>query len=107
MDIAVLLKGFSTLSWAAVAGLIIYAIVRSSRGRGIKSLSGVIIAVVVAAVIITTLSAGLVFIRPEERGVVLSAVASEGYRQEVLTPGLRWVIPFAETVITYPISKQT
>jgi regulator of protease activity HflC (stomatin/prohibitin superfamily) len=27
--------------------------------------------------------------------------------QQALDPGLRWVIPFAESVIVYPISKQT
>jgi regulator of protease activity HflC (stomatin/prohibitin superfamily) len=50
---------------------------------------------------------GLVFIRPEQRGVVLSAVAPDGYRTEALTPGLHWVIPFFESVVVYPIYRQT
>jgi len=64
-------------------------------------------AAVVAAIVLTAVSAGLVFIQPEERGVVISAVAPEGYRSDALQPGLHWIIPFAENVIRYPISRQT
>jgi regulator of protease activity HflC (stomatin/prohibitin superfamily) len=39
--------------------------------------------------------------------VVISAIAPEGYRQEALQPGLNWIVPFFETVNTYPISRQT
>jgi len=49
----------------------------------------------------------LVFIQPDERGVVMSAVAAKGYREQTLQPGLRWVIPFAENVRFYSISRQT
>jgi hypothetical protein len=35
---------------------------------------------VVVAIVLTTASAGMVFIQPEERGVVISAVAPGGYR---------------------------
>ena len=59
------------------------------------------------AVILTTISAGLVFIQPEERGVVISAVAPKGYREQALQPGLRWIVPFLENVTTYPIFQQT
>jgi len=58
-------------------------------------------------VLLNTLSAGLVFIQPQERGVVISAVAPKGYREDVLQPGLRWVVPYAESVKTYSISKET
>ncbi len=53
------------------------------------------------------MSAGLVFIEPEERGVVISALTPEGYREEPVTPGLRWIVPFMERVARYPISRQT
>jgi regulator of protease activity HflC (stomatin/prohibitin superfamily) len=55
----------------------------------------------------TTVSAGLVFIQPDERGVVISAVAPKGYREQALEPGLHWIIPFLENLITYPNHKQT
>jgi len=54
----------------------------------------------------TTVSAGLVFIQPTERGVVISALV-DGVRPEPLQPGLKWVVPFLENVITYPITRQT
>ncbi|MFN2282185.1 MAG: SPFH domain-containing protein, partial [Anaerolineales bacterium] len=49
----------------------------------------------------------LVFIQPQERGVVISAIEPKGYREDILQPGLRWVIPYAENVKTYSISKNT
>jgi regulator of protease activity HflC (stomatin/prohibitin superfamily) len=39
--------------------------------------------------------------------VVISAVSPQGYRQVALEPGLHWIIPFFESVVTYPISQQT
>jgi regulator of protease activity HflC (stomatin/prohibitin superfamily) len=38
--------------------------------------------------------------------VVISAL-QEGVRPEGLQPGLNWVVPYFENVITYPISRQT
>jgi regulator of protease activity HflC (stomatin/prohibitin superfamily) len=54
----------------------------------------------------TVLSAGLFFIEPDERGVVISAVEG-GVRPEPLQPGLNWVVPYLEAVITYPITRQS
>jgi len=67
----------------------------------------VVLGIVGIAVLLTIVAAGLVFIQPEERGVVISAFAEKGYREQALQPGLNWVIPFAETVVIYPISRQT
>ena len=39
--------------------------------------------------------------------MVISAIDPKGYREQALEPGLHWVIPFAESVVTYPISRQT
>ncbi|MPM45281.1 hypothetical protein SDC9_91967 [bioreactor metagenome] len=80
---------------------------RSTRKNPLKKGGRYIVIALVAAFVLTTLSSGLVFINPEERGVVISAVSPTGYRADALTPGLRWIIPFAETVVRYPISKQT
>jgi regulator of protease activity HflC (stomatin/prohibitin superfamily) len=52
-------------------------------------------------------SIGMVFIEPQERGVVISAVSPLGYREQALQPGLQWIIPGLENVKLYPISKQT
>jgi len=107
MNIAVAIKAFVSILWMVVIGLIILAVARASRGYKVRSISMTILAVAIVAVILTSISAGLVFIQPEERGVVISAVSPNGYRLQPLQPGLNWIIPFMENVIVYPISRQT
>jgi regulator of protease activity HflC (stomatin/prohibitin superfamily) len=107
MNIAILLRGAATLSWLAAIAVIVFAAVRSARGQRFRPAAGLVAGAVVLALLLTTIGAGLVFIQPEERGVVVSAVAAEGYRETALRPGLHWIIPFAENVIRYPISRQT
>jgi regulator of protease activity HflC (stomatin/prohibitin superfamily) len=80
---------------------------RASRRQPTRGLSTAILGLSIGAVLLTSVSAGLVFIEPEERGVVISAVAPGGYREQELQPGLRWIIPFLERVVRYPISRQT
>jgi regulator of protease activity HflC (stomatin/prohibitin superfamily) len=107
MNIATVLRALSSISWVLALGVIVLAVMRSAQGRSFKAAAGLVIGAIVAALVLTTISAGLVFLQPEERGVVISAVAAKGYRDTVLQPGLRWVIPFAENVVIYPISRQT
>jgi regulator of protease activity HflC (stomatin/prohibitin superfamily) len=107
MNVAQMLQGLATLSWVVAIAVIALAVARAARGRALKGAAGIVLATIVAAILLTSVSAGLVFIRPEERGVVISAAAPGGYRPDALTPGLHWVIPFFENVIVYPISRQT
>ncbi len=107
MNIAVLIKSLSSLTWLLAIGVIILVVVRASRGRPMKKAGVVVFVTVALALVVTTISAGLVFLQPEERGVVISAFSPTGMRDTVLQPGLRWVIPYAEHVITYSISRQT
>ena len=107
MQITILIAALAAFSWLVVIGFIALAVMRARQGKKTRgSLTG-IIAALVLAVVLNTVSAGLVFILPQDRGVVISAVESAGYRQEILQPGLRWVIPYAENVKTYSISKST
>ncbi len=107
MNIAIAIRALSTISWLLFVGIIILAVVRAAQGRHMKSAPVMVIATALFAIVLTTVSAGLVFIQPEQRGVVISALDPQGYKSEPLQPGLRWVVPFAESVITYPISSQT
>ncbi|HEX9014092.1 MAG TPA: prohibitin family protein, partial [Anaerolineaceae bacterium] len=59
------------------------------------------------AVALTALSAGVVFVQPNEAGVVISMVSPRGIRDQALSPGLHWIIPFAEKVIPYSIARET
>jgi regulator of protease activity HflC (stomatin/prohibitin superfamily) len=106
MDIASAIKAFASLLWLGILGLIVLAVTRASRGRPIKQASSLVIGGIALAVVVSILGMGLVFLQPEERGVVISPYASQGYRQEIMGPGLHWVIP-GETVRRYAISNQT
>jgi regulator of protease activity HflC (stomatin/prohibitin superfamily) len=107
MNIATLLAGVASFAWIIAIGVVVFIVVQASRGRSIKSAAMIIAIAVVLAILLSVVSSGLVFIDPQERGVVISAFAEKGYREQVQQPGLRWILPFAESVITYPISRQT
>ena len=107
MRITDLLSRISVVLWLAVIGVIVYIIVQTARGKAVKNSRRTIISVIAASLVFSILSAGLVFIEPQERGIVISALNPDGYRSQVLQPGLRWIIPFFERVEIYPISRQT
>jgi regulator of protease activity HflC (stomatin/prohibitin superfamily) len=107
MNVAEVLRLVATFAWMVAGVVVVLAVLRASRGQTFKSASWIILVVVGVALLLTVSGAGLVFLQPEERGVVISAVAPEGYRSQALGPGLHWIIPFAETVVRYPISRQT
>jgi len=107
MNVADVLRVLSTASWFLALAVIVLAVVRAGRNQPFKAAGGLVAGGVVVALLLTVVSAGLVFIQPEERGVVISAVDPDGYRDIPLEPGLHWIIPFAENVVTYPISRQT
>jgi regulator of protease activity HflC (stomatin/prohibitin superfamily) len=107
MNISGLLQGLAALAWLGFVSVLVMIFVRSSRNQPAKGLNSLVIGLLIVAVIATGLGAGIVYIQPEERGVVFSAFATGGVRQEVLDPGIHWIIPFVEQVRTYPISRQT
>ncbi len=107
MQITVLVSALAAFSWLVVVAFLALAVLRSRQGKKARgAVTGIIVAVI-AGVVLSTVSAGLVFVQPQERGVVISAIAPDGYRQAIMQPGLRWVIPYAENVKTYSISKET
>ncbi len=107
MNIAGGFQGISVLLWLALIGLIVLAVLRVSRGLQVRGMVPVILVVAVAAVVVSSASSGLVFIEPQERGVVISALTPTGYRDQPLGAGLHWIVPFFEYVKRYPISKET
>ncbi len=107
MNVSVVVRALTTLIWILFIGVIAIAVVRASRGKPVRGVSIAIVVIGILALVFTSVSAGLVFIQPEERGVVISAVNPDGYRSQPLQPGLNWIVPFFESVVTYPISKQT
>ena len=106
MDIASLVTIVSGAAWLAVIALIVFFVMQASRGKPVARGSFILLIIVVVAVALSTISAGLVFIEPDKRGVVITAF-TPGYREQALTPGLHWVVPFVESVVQYPISRQS
>ena len=107
MNITILVSALAAFSWLLVVGFIALTVLRSRQGKKTRgTVTGVVIAIA-AAILLNTVSAGLVFVQPQERGIVISAIAPDGYRKDIMQPGLRWVIPYAESVKTYSISKST
>ena len=107
MNVADVLRAVSSASWLLAFVVIGLAVFRATRNQSFKAAGSLVVGAVVLALLLTVVSAGLVFVQPEDRGVVISAIAPGGYRQTALEPGLHWIIPFAENVVSYPISKQT
>ncbi len=90
-----------------MVGIIVLAVFRASRAKPLKNAVGVVIGTVIFSLLLTTLSAGLVFLQADQYGIVISAIQPTGYRPLPLNPGLHWVVPFLENVQPYSIAKQT
>lgn len=106
MGLVNIVRFLAALSWLAVFGVIATVVVRATRGRPMRSANALVIVVAIFAVAINVASAGLVFVQPFDRGVVIT-IGEGGVRDEALQPGLNWVIPYAENVVSYPISRVT
>ena len=107
MNVASVVNTLASVAWLLVVGSVIFAGYTVTRGGSARSMVGLVVGAIVLAILLSVASAGLVFVQPTERGVVVSALQPTGIRAEALQPGLRWIIPFFETVVPYPISKQT
>ena len=107
MNIASVLQGLATFSWLLVVGIIVLAVVRASRAKPLKGAVWMVIGTAIFSLVLTTVSAGLVFLQADQYGIVISALQPTGYRMQPLNPGLHWVVPFLENVQPYSIAKQT
>jgi regulator of protease activity HflC (stomatin/prohibitin superfamily) len=108
MDISTALSAVAGVSWLLVIGVVVLAVLRASRGSRLNSSTALIVSTIILAVVLTTISQSLIFVQPQERGVVISAIPGRGgVRPNALLGGLSWIVPYFENVITYPISRQT
>jgi regulator of protease activity HflC (stomatin/prohibitin superfamily) len=97
------LAGFA---WLAAIGLGVMAISRVGRNQGAKGIGSTVVVVLVLALVLTTLGAGWVYVESNERGVV-KTIRAGGVKTEALAPGLHWILPVVESVVTYSVSNQT
>jgi regulator of protease activity HflC (stomatin/prohibitin superfamily) len=106
-----LLNFISITAWIIFAVFVFFTVLRAFQygglQEGIRSLGRPWIIISLLVVLsISLLSASLVFIEPQETGVVVSLTSPDGYRQQPLRSGLHWIVPLAERVVQYPIYWQ-
>lgn len=106
MNISSLLQGIASFAWIGFIGILVTISVRASRKQPIGGLSTAAIVLIVTALLLTTAGAGIVFIEPDELGVVVTVLGSGGIRPDPLDSGLHWIVPFAERVERFPRTNQ-
>lgn len=105
MNIVDVIRALAGFAWLAAIGLVVLALVRTARNQNSKGIGSTAIGVLIVAAILSTLGAGLVYVESTERGVVRT-IRAGGVRAEALEPGLHWIVPVVEQVVTYSISNQ-
>ena len=71
-----------------------------------RNASRIFLIIVVAVVLIGIASSTIIFVPPDQIGVVVSVLAPDGYRKDPLFSGLHFVVPVLETVEKYSIARQ-
>ncbi|MBN1149416.1 MAG: hypothetical protein JXA78_19295 [Anaerolineales bacterium] len=107
-----LLNFVSIIAWAWFGLFVVLVALRTFQSEGVRGALGILVSlrVIIAFVVvlaISLLSASLVFIEPQEVGVVISILSPDGYREQPQRSGLRLIIPLAERVVLYPIYWQS
>jgi len=105
MAVATLLGGLASLMWIGVVAYIVFVVVQRTRGKDSKLSITTIALLVVAALLFSTLSAGVVIIDAREVGVVFNDF--RGLRQNSLLPGMHIVTPFVDHVYRYSTVQQS
>jgi regulator of protease activity HflC (stomatin/prohibitin superfamily) len=106
MNIVDVIRSLAGFAWLGAIGLGVLALVRAGRNQSARGIGSTVVVVLVIAVILSTLGAGLVYVESNERGVVRT-IRAGGVRPDELEPGLHWIVPIVEQVVTYSISNQT
>jgi regulator of protease activity HflC (stomatin/prohibitin superfamily) len=107
-----LLNLVAVIAWVWFVLVVLLLLMRGYQSGGVQGavksfLSWRILLALTIAVLLSLLSATLVFIEPQEVGVVVSVISPNGYREEPLRSGLHIIVPLAERVVRYPIYWQT
>ena len=106
------MTSFGVISAAGLGLFVLLALyifyVNSQRQRGISTKYSVTLVGTLGLIGVALLlvGSGLIFVQPQERGMVLSVLSPTGYRPEALSPGAHFVTPGFETVVRVPIGQQ-
>ncbi len=100
-------------AWIALGGLILILFVRTWQNDGFVHAFRRIFSermfflLILFALLLTFVTNALVFIQPQEVGVVVNLIDARGYRDQPIYSGLNWVTPLVARVYRYPIYWQT
>ena len=107
MTLLPLLQSLSGLAWLAVIGAGAWVALSVARDpRRSRRAAGWLAAGVVGAALLGLGSAGLVFVEPSERGVLITALRPNAVGAQPLAPGLHWFVPIAERVRIYSVATR-
>lgn len=106
MNVSLAVQFLASAAWLVVVFLVVTIVARSARQQPVKGLTSAVIGLLIFAVVMSTLGAGLVFIEPDELAVVIT-LQQGGIRPEPLGAGIHFVIPFVERVEKFSILRQT
>jgi regulator of protease activity HflC (stomatin/prohibitin superfamily) len=106
-----LLNVLAIMAWATFAIIVAVLAIRAFQIGGIREAvkaltSWRVFLSLFVAFTLSLLSASLVFVEPQQAGVVVSVISPDGYRDQPLRSGLHWIVPLAERVELYPIFWQ-
>ncbi len=107
MNVGGMLQTLAVISGLITVGLFALAVVQASRRQKLHN-AGLLIGIFLAlTLVLATVGSGIVFVNPQEAAVVISYISPKGYRDAPLYSGMHLIVPYAESIQTYPISKQT
>jgi regulator of protease activity HflC (stomatin/prohibitin superfamily) len=107
-----LLNYLTIIAWVIFGFFVLILVVRGfqlggARGALVSLLSIRVLLALTVVLAISLLSVSLVFLEPQEVGVVVSLISPDGYREQPFRSGLHYIVPLAERVQKYPIFWQT
>ncbi|MGD8403398.1 MAG: SPFH domain-containing protein, partial [Anaerolineales bacterium] len=71
-----------------------------------RNASRIFLIIVVLVILIGLVSSTIIFVPPDETGVVVSRITRGGVRTDPLQSGLHFVVPLLENVEKYSIARQ-
>ncbi len=107
MNIASVFQGVAAIAWLGLIAVVGLTLIRANRPQPGRSSTSLIVVLLVVAILLTSVGAGLVFLQADQYAVVISAFQPNGYRAQALSPGLHWIVPFFENARVYSIARQT
>jgi regulator of protease activity HflC (stomatin/prohibitin superfamily) len=107
-----LLNYLTIIGWVILGLYVVLYFLRNLQLYGYKEafnklLNYRLLIVVVLLIALSLLNISLIFIEPQEVGVVVSLVEPDGYREQPFRSGLHWIVPLMERVVRYPVYWQT